>query len=131
MYDRYEIENIILGMAEIVKENRALREVINELQLECEKYKAYFFGDSAKAEILSDIIMNNASVRSMQAAGWLTNQEYIEDWESELEKRMATKESVNEPDKSLESVIKSCEEVSKEGTKRDCKEKDSIDKDER
>lgn len=89
MFDRCEIENMILGMAEVVKENRALREVVNELQMECEKYKAYFFGESDKAEILSDISLHNASVRSMQSAGWLTNQEYIEDWEAELERRMA------------------------------------------
>ena len=92
MYDRYEIENIILGMAEIVKENRAMREVINELKMECEKYKAYFHGESAKAEILSDIAMNNAAVKSMAAMGWLTNQKYIDDWEAELECRMKEKE---------------------------------------
>lgn len=93
--DIYEIENIILGMAEIVKENRAMREVIDELRLECEKYKAYFYGESDKAEILSDISMNNASVKSMKSAGWLTNQEYIDDWESELHRRLKMKEKEN------------------------------------
>lgn len=91
MFDRYEIEDMILGMAEIVKENRALRNVVNELQMESEKYKAYFFGEHQKAEILSDIEIHNASVRSMRSMGWLTNQEYIEDWETELERRMAEK----------------------------------------
>ena len=89
MFDKYEIEDIILGMAEIVKENRALRMLVNELQMESEKYKAYFFGESQKAEILSDISIHNASVRSAQSMGWLTNQEYIEDWEAELKRRMA------------------------------------------
>ena len=91
MYNRYEIGEIILGMAEIVKENRDLIRTVNELRMECEKYKAYFYGEHNKAEILSDIGLNNASVKSMQSAGWLTNQEYIEDWETELDKRMAEK----------------------------------------
>lgn len=91
MFDRYEIEDIILGMAEIVKENRALRKALNEEQMESEKYKAYFYGDHRKGEILSDISIHNASVESMRGMGWLTNQEYIEDWEAELEKRMAQK----------------------------------------
>lgn len=34
MFDRYEIEEMILGMAEIVKENRALRKALNEEQKE-------------------------------------------------------------------------------------------------
>lgn len=92
MFDRYEIEEMILGMAEIVKENRALRKALNEEQMESEKYKAYFFGDSKKAEILSDISIHNASVASTRSMGWLTNEEYIEDWEAELERRMAKQE---------------------------------------
>ena len=89
MFDRYEIEDIILGMAQIVKENRVLRQALNEEQMESEKYKAYFYGDHEKAEILSDISVHNASVKSTRSMGWLTNQEYIEDWETELERRMA------------------------------------------
>ena len=101
MYDRFMTENLILDMADIVKENRAMREIINELQMECEKYKAYFFGESDKAEILSDITIHNTSVKSMQSMGWLTNKEYIEDWEGELERRLSEKrkgEEVNERD---------------------------------
>ena len=96
MINKYDIEDIIFGMADIITENRALHKLVNELQLECEKYKAYFFGDSKKAEILSDISMNNASVEATRAAGWLTNQEYIADWQTELERRMAEETNANE-----------------------------------
>ena len=88
MIDIWEIEDIILGIADIVKENRALRRENNELQMECEKYKAYSFGDWKKGDILSDISIHNASVKSIESMGWLTNQEYISDWETELARRL-------------------------------------------
>ena len=96
MINKYDIEDIIFGMADIITENKALHKLVNELQLECEKYKAYFYGDSKKAKILSDISMNNASVDASRAAGWLTNQEYIEDWQTELERRMTEEIDAND-----------------------------------
>ena len=91
MRDIWEIEDIILGIADIVKENRALRQANNELKMECEKYKAYFYGDLEKGKILSDITIHNASVMSCESMGWLTNQEYIDDWEIELKRRLQIK----------------------------------------
>lgn len=91
MFTRREIEDMILGMAEVVIENRALRKALNETEIECETYKALFLGEHKKAEILSDISINNATVNSIHSMGGLTNQIYIEDWKAELERRIAEK----------------------------------------
>ena len=88
MFDKYEIEEIILGMARIVHENRRLRAEIEELSLSCAKYEALAHGKHKEYEILADIEMHNASVRSCHSNGWLTNQDYIDDWEAEFERRM-------------------------------------------
>lgn len=94
MFDRYNsAEELILAMADIVKEVRALRKAVSELELEREKYKAYFYGQSEKAEILSDIECHNASVEACNARGWITSSEYIENWEEELSRRMANNKS--------------------------------------
>lgn len=92
MFDTYEIEEIILGMADVVRENRILRKENNDLRLECARRKAYmdsYFSKEAEIDynILCDIENNNSSVRMCDSLGWHTNQDYIEDWEFELKKR--------------------------------------------
>lgn len=92
MFTQYEIEEIILGMAKIVRENRALRKENNDLRLKSAREKArndsFFSKDAAlDYEILSNIIDNNNSVESCASNGWLTNMDYIENWELELIRR--------------------------------------------
>jgi regulator of replication initiation timing len=94
MFDSRDIEDIILGMADMVLENRRLRKENNELRLECARYKAWadsYFNKEAQVDydILWDIKRNNMSVNMCDSLGWKTNQDYIEDWEDELEKRRA------------------------------------------
>lgn len=96
MMSRYDIEEVIFGLADIIKENRALHQYVDELELECEKYKAYFYGESKKANILSEISIHNAAVKSAQSSGWLTSQEYIDDWHTELERRMNEEENASD-----------------------------------
>ena len=88
MFDRYEIEEIILGMAKIVHENRMLRNELEEMSLSRAKYEALSHGKHREYEVLADIEMHNASVSSCHSNGWLTNQDYIDDWEEEFERRM-------------------------------------------
>lgn len=91
----YEIEDIILGMADLVLENRALRKENNDLRLECATHDALMksmVGGGAEAkkryEILSDIRRGNSMVSACHASGWQTNERYTLDWEAELERRM-------------------------------------------
>lgn len=88
MFSQREIEEIILGMAEIVYENRALRNENKELSLSREKYKALAHGNHKEYEILNDIEGHNLSVSSCRLNGLWTNEDYIDDWRLELKKRM-------------------------------------------
>ena len=93
MRDTYEAEEIILAMAQIVKENRALRREVNELRLREAKHDAYMRSLTNKTaekeyEILCDIERNNLSCNVVRSNGWLSNQDYIDDWEAEFERRM-------------------------------------------
>ena len=93
MRDTYEAEEMILAMAQIVRENRALRQEINELRLNAAKHDAYMRSlNSKEAEkeyaILCDIERHNISCNLVRSCGWLSNQDYIDDWESEFERRM-------------------------------------------
>ena len=92
---RWEIEEMILGMAQIVQENRLLRKENNELRLEVARHNA--FCDSLvtskpdakrKYDILSDIERQNRSVNLCDACGWITSEDYIDDWEAELKRRL-------------------------------------------
>lgn len=93
MRDTYEAEEMILAMAQIVKENRALRRENNELRLKAAKHDAYvrsFTNKEAEKEYetLCDIERHNMSCNLVRSCGWLSNQDYIDDWEAELERRM-------------------------------------------
>lgn len=93
MRDTYEAEEMILAMAQIVRENRALRQENNELRLREAKHDAYMRSLTNKAaekeyEILCDIERHNISCDLVRSNGWLSNQDYIDDWEAELERRM-------------------------------------------
>lgn len=92
---QYDIEEIILGMADIVKENRYLRDQNNVLSLQVAKQQAfvdtlvcYNPEKEAKYKILTDIESQNDSCKMCAHMGWMINQEYIEDWKTELNIRL-------------------------------------------
>ena len=99
MWTQQEIEDIILGMANIVKENRTLRRRVDELELEIAINNAHTRSyRSAEAEkeykILQDIHRNNFSCSIAESNGWLTSEDYIDDWRHELHKRMAAEKEI-------------------------------------
>ena len=69
-----DIEDIVLGMAEIVRENRSLRQQIRDLDLENRMNKAYSTGNYKEGERLSELHMNNLSVKMANGMGWLTSE---------------------------------------------------------
>jgi hypothetical protein len=94
MWTQRDIEDIILGMADIVKENRVLRKRVDELELEVAINDAHIRSyRSAEAEkeykVLQEIQSNNLSCAIAASNGWLTSEDYIDDWRHELHKRMA------------------------------------------
>ena len=99
MWTQHEIEDIILGMADIVKENRVLRKRVDELELEVAMNDAHMRSyRSIEAEkeykILQEIQSNNLSCGIAQSNGWLTIEDYIDDWRHELNKRMAAEKEI-------------------------------------
>ncbi len=98
--NQYQIEEIILRMADIVMENRTLRRENNELRLTVKRHEAFTAslvgsenGIAKKQyDILMDIERNNSSVSLCNSMGWGTSERYIEDWEGELERRLKQNE---------------------------------------
>ena len=93
--DRWAVEEMILGMARIVQENRFLRKENNDLRLEIARHNS--FCDSLvtskpdakrRYDILCEIERQNRTADLCDACGWETNLDYIEDWEAELELRL-------------------------------------------
>jgi len=87
---RIEAENMMLEVAEIIYENRALRMENCDLRLRLAASEALvssFAGhDKGEYEFLSEIIRKNDTVDLCRSAGWGTNIDRIENWEEELEK---------------------------------------------
>ena len=99
MFTQHEIEEIILGMADLVKENRVLRKRVDELELEVAMNDAHMRSyRSIEAEkeykILEEIQSNNLSCEIAASNGWLTSEDYIDDWRHELHKRMAAEKEI-------------------------------------
>ena len=99
MWTIHEIEDIILGMADLVKENRTLRKRVDELELEVAINNAHTRSyRSVEAEkeykILQDIQRNNFSCSIAESSGWITSKDYIDDWRHELHKRMAAEKEI-------------------------------------
>lgn len=92
--DMYEIENIILGMAQLVHENRALRKENNDLRLTVARHDAFtssLVGNSEakkRYDVLCDIEDKNRRVSLCDSAGWITSEVYIYDWEAEADRRL-------------------------------------------
>ena len=87
---RIEAENMMLEVAEIIYENRALRMENCDLRLRLAASEALvssFTGhDKGEYEFLSEIIRKNDTVDLCRSAGCGTNIDRIENWEGELEK---------------------------------------------
>ena len=99
MWTKHEIEDIILGMADLVKENRILRKRVDELELEVAMNDAHmrsYRSIEAKKEykILQEIQSNNISCGIAASNGWLTSEDYIDEWRYELNKRMAAEKEI-------------------------------------
>ena len=99
MWTQHEIEDMILGMADLVKENRLLRKRVDELELEVATNDAFMRSHcSSEAEkeynILRDIQSNNLSCAIAASNGWLTSEDHIHDWRKELHKRMAAEKEI-------------------------------------
>ena len=94
MFTQMEIEDMILGMSDLVKENRMLRKRINDLELEVAIEKEYYSSITSQQgkkryEVLCDIRDNNLSCDMAAANGWLVSADYIEDWRHELNIRLS------------------------------------------
>lgn len=72
-----DIEDIVLGMAEIVKENRRLRQQIKDLDLENRMNKAYALGKYEEGEKLSELHSHNISVKMAHSCGWLISDDKL------------------------------------------------------
>ena len=99
MWTQRDIEDIILGMSDIVKENRMLRKRVDELELqlaiEFAQQKSYRSAEAKKEyDILCDIQRNNHSCNIAASNGWITSNNYIDDWKLELHKRMCTEKEI-------------------------------------
>lgn len=99
MYSLNQIEDIILGMADLVKENHMLRKRVDELELqlaiESAQQRSYISAEAKKEyDILCDIQRNNNSCNIAASNGWSTSDDYIDDWKSELYKRMCTEKEI-------------------------------------
>ena len=99
MWTQRDIEDIILGMADVVKENRILRKRVDELELEVAMNDAHMRSyRSIEAEkeykILQEIQSKNLSCAISASNGWLTSEDYIDDWRHELHKRMAAEKEI-------------------------------------
>lgn len=99
MWTQRDIEDIILRMADIVKENRVLRKRVDELELEVAINDAHTRSyRSAEAEkeykVLQEIQSNNLSCAIATSNGWLTSEDYIDDWRHELHKRMSAEKEI-------------------------------------
>ena len=85
-----ELENAVLELADIIRENRMLRKENSDLRLRLaanDALIASFAGhDSGEYEFLSEIIRKNNSVDLCRGAGWETSEERVDNWEKELER---------------------------------------------
>jgi hypothetical protein len=73
MYNRHEIEGMILGMADLVAENKFLRNKLSELELSVARDKALSFGKDDLYEKLKNRIDENLSYNLVRSSGWMSN----------------------------------------------------------
>lgn len=98
-WTQHEIEDMILGMADLVKENKMLRKRVDELELEVAMNDAHMrsyhsIGAEKEYKILQEIQSNNLSCAIAASSGWLTSEDYIDDWRHELHRRMVVEKEI-------------------------------------
>ena len=72
-----KLENFACEILELIEENKHLREVVKELDMEARMYKAYFYNNTEEAGKLSKNISHNASVKMCRSSGWLTSDDEL------------------------------------------------------
>jgi len=73
---RSEIEDTILGMGDIIFENKQMRKRIAELELEVARNKAWLYHKDELKEKLDKRISENLSYNLVQSAGWSSSDEF-------------------------------------------------------
>lgn len=71
--NRFEAEETLLAMADVVKENRYLRERVEELRLKCAIYEANLYGKESLARKLQDRQSENLAYNAVRAMGGLSS----------------------------------------------------------
>ena len=84
MRNMYEAEETLLAMADIVKENRYLRERVEELRLKVAIYEARLWGKDILVEKLENRQRENLSYNAIRSMGGLSSdtKAFIDDMEN-------------------------------------------------
>lgn len=73
---QYDVEELILGMAELVYENRALRKRLEEYKIESSLHRARLYGKDELAKKLAEQQTENMRYNAVQAKGWSSSDEF-------------------------------------------------------
>ena len=73
MKDIYDAEEILLSMADIVRENRYLKERVEELRLKCAIHEARLWGKDVLVEKLESRQRENLAYNSIRSIGGLSS----------------------------------------------------------
>ena len=73
MRNIYEAEETLLAMADIVKENRYLRERVEELRLKVGIYEARLYGKESLVQKLENRLTENLAYNSIRSIGGLSS----------------------------------------------------------
>lgn len=68
-----EAEEMVLAMADIVYENRALRKELAKYRMKSIMYDARLYGKSELAEKIDRQILENCSAELIKSCGWLSS----------------------------------------------------------
>lgn len=68
-----EAEEMILAMADIVYENRALRKELAKYRMKSVMYDARLYGENELAEKIDRQISENCSAELVKSCGWLSS----------------------------------------------------------
>lgn len=89
VFDSFEAEEMILAMADIVYENRALRKKLAKYQMESVMHDARIYGKHKLAEKIEKQISENCSAELVESCGWFSSNIFrtIEDMDLTTEER--------------------------------------------
>ena len=71
--ENLEVEEMILAMANIIHENRALRKELAKYRMKSIMYDARLYGENELAEKIDRQISENCSAESVRSCGWLSS----------------------------------------------------------